>query len=307
MRKLTKAAEKGKLNMASIMEEARSQPEWDVETITPEIAQRWLDRYNTENRKVRATAVARYVRDIENGDWDFTGDPIKFDTRGVLIDGQHRLVAVVKSGKSIRLLVVRGVNTSARSVVDTGAARSKGDALQLEGYKHATTYASAIKYALCWDRGLITHANSGSDLNLTHSEIVEFADEYEAKGLYDAVIDARTGPSRPETAVTSTVESVARYLQRQVASQEEVDEFWYGVYFTAGPGDARWTLRSWSPHRPARTVRDSSFRMYAVATAWNAWRKGKNMRISPIMTKEVISDEGNVIQPTVWRMIPKMK
>lgn len=290
-------------------DEARTSPELTTELVTPEMAQRWLDSYNTENRKVKKTALDRYVRDIENGDWTFLGDPIRFDVRGILIDGQHRLMAIVKSGQSVMMAVLRGIPTEARATIDSGARRSSGDALQIEGYKNATTLASTVAALDAYRKGLFVHAGSSPTYSPSHSEVLNLVHEYAPLGIEEHV--AAGASDYGHVKLHPTVIAMSRFLQRRVASQEEVDEFWYGVCYTAGPGDARWSLRNWANRvgqNKARkgSRRDTSLRLFAVSVCWNAWREGRNTRIVSVASKEVYDDEGNVVKPTVYRDIPEM-
>ena len=79
-----------------------------VETITPQLAEIYLGK-NTHNRNIRKPVVGKYANDMENGFWNFDGAPIRFADDGTLLDGQHRLHAIIKSNKAIDLLVVRGL------------------------------------------------------------------------------------------------------------------------------------------------------------------------------------------------------
>ena len=54
--------------------------------------------------------VDSYVKDLEDGVWRLNGKTITFDANGRLLGGQHRLHAVVQSGKSLTTLVVRGLD-----------------------------------------------------------------------------------------------------------------------------------------------------------------------------------------------------
>lgn len=81
--------------------------------ITPRIAKTMLS-HNTGNRPLRKAVVQRYATDMENGDWQDNGDPIRFDTNGRLIDGQHRLEAVILSDTPIDAWVLRGLKPEHR-------------------------------------------------------------------------------------------------------------------------------------------------------------------------------------------------
>lgn len=96
--------------------------------VTPALAAGWLLR-NTKNRSVRTTAVSSMVRDMLADRWKFTGGSIGFDTNGALVDGQHRLLAIVQSDTTQRFVIVPDLDPEAMSVVDTGAKRTAADAV----------------------------------------------------------------------------------------------------------------------------------------------------------------------------------
>ena len=70
-----------------------------VMEVGPDLAARWLDG-NTHNRPLKQTLVDRFVRDMQAGRWRLTHQGIAFDADGMLIDGQHRLWAIVISATS---------------------------------------------------------------------------------------------------------------------------------------------------------------------------------------------------------------
>lgn len=88
--------------------------------ITPRIAKTMLS-HNTGNRPLRKAVVQRYATDMENGDWQDNGDPIRFDTNGRLIDGQHRLEAVILSDTPIDAWVLRGLKPETQKTMDQAA------------------------------------------------------------------------------------------------------------------------------------------------------------------------------------------
>ena len=99
--------------------------------VTPALAEQWLAR-NDGNRNVRGNVVRRYVRDMEAGRWLLSPQPIVIASDGRLLDGQHRLHAVVESGKTVPMYVARGADKTVMAVIDNGEARSLSDALHFE-------------------------------------------------------------------------------------------------------------------------------------------------------------------------------
>lgn len=91
--------------------------------VTPKLAEEWLKR-NVNNRKLDRSLVARLAADFSSGHYTQTHQGAAFDTDGNLVDGQHRLHAIVASGVTVRMLVTRGLKPEARAKIDTGNARS---------------------------------------------------------------------------------------------------------------------------------------------------------------------------------------
>jgi hypothetical protein len=69
--------------------------------VTPEMASKWLRENNENNRGIKTQVVKKYARDLLDGNWRVTHQCIAFDARGMLVDGQHRLSAIVLAGKSM--------------------------------------------------------------------------------------------------------------------------------------------------------------------------------------------------------------
>lgn len=113
------------------------------EAITPELAEAYLATQET-NRPLKKQVVRRLVGVIQRGEWVFNGETIKFDAGGRLIDGQHRLAAIIAGDQPIETLVVRNASELAQDTVDTGTRRTLLDALRMRGEKNAAALASAI-------------------------------------------------------------------------------------------------------------------------------------------------------------------
>jgi hypothetical protein len=124
-----------------------------VELITPELAQTWLDRGGV-NRKPSERAIMKLVHAINLGEWDLTGETIKLDKEGRVRDGQHRLQAIIRSGKAVQCIVVRGIPESAFDKIDTGKSRNMADVLSIHGHIQSTALATAA-------RGLMLIENHG--------------------------------------------------------------------------------------------------------------------------------------------------
>lgn len=119
-----------------------------VEIITPEVAQGYLAR-NKHNRAMRRGLVERYAESMKRGEWRATHQGIAFDASGYLLDGQHRLKAIIDSGCAVQMTVARDVETGSQLVMDDHAKRSASDALTLARQERVTqTEVAIIKCAV---------------------------------------------------------------------------------------------------------------------------------------------------------------
>jgi hypothetical protein len=95
-----------------------------IESITPEIASRYLETAHPTLRKVIRSNVERFATVMRGGCWNQSPDAVAFDIDGSLINGRHRLLAVVKSRVTVPMLVVRELPRRAFESIDIGTCRS---------------------------------------------------------------------------------------------------------------------------------------------------------------------------------------
>ncbi len=120
------------------------------ELITPEVARKYL-ALNTGNRNPRDGRVNAYAEAMKKGQWRANGESIKFSKSGRLIDGQNRLMAAAKSGVTVTMLVVRGLDDTAQESMDIGANRKLSDTLTFRGEKNVAVLATTIRALYLWD------------------------------------------------------------------------------------------------------------------------------------------------------------
>lgn len=120
------------------------------ERVSPRIAQDWLNRHNDRNRRIRASHVVTLARAMEHDRWLENGVPIAFSESGRLLDGQHRLHAVIKSGRAQWFSIVRGLPDSAYDTFDQGSVRTTADLLDARGEVSTPTLAAAARLLLIY-------------------------------------------------------------------------------------------------------------------------------------------------------------
>lgn len=140
--------------------------------ITPQIAEVWLAR-NTSNRRVRKYTVKKYARDIAAGNWDLNGESLKFSTEGVLLDGQHRLMAIIEAGKAIESDVRFGLPPSAYKNIDTHEKRRYADVLDIKNISNSTIVAAALKTVYFYELQQYGSLGHGSVTNEELDDVLE--------------------------------------------------------------------------------------------------------------------------------------
>lgn len=115
-----------------------------VETISPNTAIEYLKKAG-KNRKLSEKKAQDYAKMMADGDWVLNGEPIIFGKSGNLIDGQHRLRAVVYANATVQMLVVRGVNDEYFDSIDSGKSRSLYDVFSTNGIANSATVSSIVK------------------------------------------------------------------------------------------------------------------------------------------------------------------
>jgi hypothetical protein len=113
-------------------------------TVTPQMASRWLGN-NPSNRSLSEDRVVGFASDMKAGRWDLHGQGITIGPNDELLDGQHRLSAVVVAKVDVNMLVVYVANPDARRTVDIGRARSYADWLQFRGLANARRVVSVVR------------------------------------------------------------------------------------------------------------------------------------------------------------------
>jgi hypothetical protein len=140
------------------------------EEVTPSIAEQWL-KQRAPNRPVRAGAVDKYADAVASDNWLINGDTIRFDKDDNLIDGQHRLHAIVKSGRTVTMIIIEGLEPAAKTTIDDNVPRSHADRLiWFDGQTRGRNVAAIV--------AVIRMAVYNSDAKVGYHRIKEVVDAY---------------------------------------------------------------------------------------------------------------------------------
>jgi hypothetical protein len=124
-------------------------------TVTPKEAVIWLDTKNSHNRPISQSTVERYTQEILAGRWKSNGQAIVFSDTGQLLNGQHRLKAVVAANRSIETLIVWGVSDSAFDTIDDGNKRSLADILAIKDEYKPALLSAGVRFLWIYSTGQV--------------------------------------------------------------------------------------------------------------------------------------------------------
>lgn len=253
-------------------------PRTALETITPATAREYL-AHNVKNRRPKHNRIGQYARDMAAGRWQITGESLKFDRTGNLIDGQNRLYAVIEAGVPVQTYVTRGLAPESQDVMDTGAVRSGADQLTIHGKPSGKNLQAALNAHYGYKSGAITRANADltGATRLTNAEVIEYAEQH--PGLGDAVRDAsryRRGLGLP---IGALAVAVYEFGHIDADAAEEFFSRIDAMEFT-GPGDdaLRVLKRRVDGDRMAGKGRYRlGTALFMLFRTWNAWRTGERI------------------------------
>lgn len=267
------------------------------ETVGPERAKELLNTYNVDYRKFRPTYAEGLARDMESGNWNFDGSPIRISegnsiriSEGSLFDGQHRLHAVIMSGTPQRFLFVSGLPKKAYNTTDTGLPRNYGDALRMRGFTNVSLRSALIKLISRWERGV----SLDDSTRLTNSELDEIQDKY-VDSINRAVQFAASLLRR--SAMSGALLAFSFWILNRVDS-EKVHTFL--VPFVQGEhigfGDPQYALRE-RLLAEAKAGRDLTRNeiMHLTFQAWNAMMDGKE--ITRLQLPKKTASRSNMVMP----------
>lgn len=252
--------------------------------VDPATATEWLG-FNTHNRSYRAGMVSAYAAAMKAGDWRTDIDPIAFagelGGRGkkapVLLNGQHRLHALISADTTLEFLVVEGLALEDQSEMDAGVKRQLGDHLRMQGLIYPHDTAAVLRLVWAYENSTMRTSISTT----SYATLLRFLKEH--PDLPDSVPPAK----RVWAAIggRASVYGAAHYILSclpDAGIEEEVEEF-YDKLLTGEalpPGSAILAFRkqaiALSGNAAAHTRRrgGQANQMALLFKTWNAWRDG---------------------------------
>lgn len=248
-----------------------------IETITPERARELL-ALNTNNRKINLAVVKRLEEAMKKGHWVFNGDAIRISKSGKLLDGQHRLTAVVGSGITCQMMVISDLPDSVFTTIDTGRQRTVADMIDIEHIKNACVTAGATNLIMKYDMGA-QPCHTGHDRFFSKREMVEFI----LKNKDELAVSAHFISCSKffKKAISPSYGCFAHYIMGRIDPVMR-DEFFKKVEtgLDCEPTSPEWVLREKLIDSMSQSVyKEDNFTKSAyLIFAWNNARMGKQCK-----------------------------
>lgn len=240
-----------------------------VEKITPAVAEKMLAT-SKGNRKIRSTWVNTLTGDMAAGRWRLTGDPIRENGDGSLIDGHHRLHAVVASGVPIITAVARGVSDTAHPVIDVGKPRSMADEFKFRGEVNVNVLAATCSMVWRYDNDKMHQPDVPS-----RQELMDLL------GQFPEIRDSVAIPVG-QVRIPHTPLATCHFLAARDVDQEEANGWIARLKNDVGfeEGDPVLALRRYAENvSGARTLRPNQIEWLALSIkSFNHWLAGDSIR-----------------------------
>lgn len=149
-------------------------------------------KLNHHNRPVSKPTVVKYANELKMGKWVYNGESIKIAKDGRILDGQHRLLAIIKSGRSMDTEILYDLADDIFDTIDVGRGRSHSDIFALNGVPYYSRKAASASAVVSLLR---KHTQINGGHKLSKGDLYEFYESNKDIFETEGVFNTRTGNS----------------------------------------------------------------------------------------------------------------
>lgn len=266
--------------------------------ITPKKAEEMLQEYFANGRKLRKNHVNFLAKEMELGRFaqgtQIRNVVLKSTNESFLVDGQHRLAAVVKSGKGQNFSIVITQCGTMEEVSDIYMALDQG--------LKRNVYDTLMAYGLNETSPIPENKlkNAAAAIRLMYSNF-RYGQRIAPRDVYDSLLDYQDAAATwYDLLVKHKDFAIVKYINNAVVSgsaiitlhsqKEKATEFWTGVLnpwtVASRERDVRYILHNWILSNPiqwrGRAGQKPSYtpHQYAryIAQAWNVFYNGQERK-----------------------------
>ena len=145
--------------------------------VTPQLAENWII-YNIENNRHLNNKTVELLKNILlSGKGKLTNDAISFNINGMLVNGQHRLWAIIESGVTLKCIIQKNLPLDSMDCLDQGKRRTNDDNFKIQGKNYPKDCAATV-------RCILNSLSSHRATVYSHSEIADFMEKYHESVQY---------------------------------------------------------------------------------------------------------------------------
>ena len=261
-----------------------------VVNITPQIADMYLKNNIGTNRRISMNHVKKLAFMMERGEWQQNGQTIVFLNDGTLIDGQHRLHAIIMAQVPVKMLVVYGADKNSFVTIDSGKTRTTGDVFSTKNIPYANNTAAGIIKVLEYRKAMQTNDGKGGRYKeQSQFSKTECLNEYNLNPkIYDSA--SKIGFSTKSIVAPSFATAITAIAMIDNGhDKDKIKTFWNSV--TTG--------EMLSHGHPALTLRNKLIQLktckmkmskqeylYTCTKAWNCAVENKRLKVIKLSDKQ---------------------
>lgn len=271
--------------------------EFSIETITPDVAKKYLatSPYNRVTISSRRT-VSTYAEAMKRGDWRLNGECIVFDENGQLMDGHHRMEAVIAAGIPVTFAICRGVNRDSFTTYNCGLRTNLGQILGMKGVKNNVLIMGIIGINYNLEHTGRIRANNGTTAGISNRTVTSDYNLYlsDKNGYDEAAVVANRLRKLGNILKESWIGGVYYFLTHKGGYTAEMVLTFFDALChlqTSGitPCD---TLREYIIRVRMRNMKiDDGYLAALLIKSWNAYITGRQ-------TKRIWFDQSKETYPT---------
>lgn len=251
-----------------------------VQTVTPQEAAMWLDTKNHRNRPISEMTVERYTQEIKAGRWRLNGDAIRFGVSKNLIDGQHRLKAIVAANKSIETVVMYGVEDDTFDTIDDGNKRSLADVLAIKKEYKPALLSAGVRFLWEYATGQIETRDLRKGQIATKPLLEKTLDKH--PGLRQSTKFYSMIKARPGGLLVPAGKAIGLHYLFSLVDETKADKFFdilqSGVGLQEGHPILALRARLISGSKEASSNLTNTAIYFYVVTTWNSYASDQPMR-----------------------------
>ena len=263
----------------------------EVKEITPELAKDILENHNNLNRNRNKEHVKSLLNNMKQGTWRFNGDTIRFDRDGELIDGQHRLAALVEFGKPLPMIVIKGFDKETMKTIDQEIKpRNLADLFKMNGVKDATNVSATINrfFAIGATNSFISSnryvrpSSIDGKTSCKNTIDTKYNEYFSKPDLWDDIVSyARRCYSNTRLLKSSEIGGMYAFLYLRLHhSDEEIGGFFNRLCFTETDVNVINLLRDLLIRDlVSKTPMTSFVKTQYIVKTWNYYIKGKDVKV----------------------------